>query len=524
MSQPVSELLLNKIQKLINILQPPWGLETDPPSQQSVLCPEIYTKPNASQGLLQGHYDTLECPWGKSISNLVTVIIEGVYVSRKVVSSVNQIMAEIDKTYPNIPILVSYAYRKIQPENTTNVKYIRKSSFEKKYDVLNKMLEMVKTEYVFIARDLTHFTNFSHIERLVRLVSSIPSVAAAGGGIRNRTGHWRPGCIQSSMRNYQLKMKYGYELSINECMFCDIIESSFVIRTNVTREIKFSQINPEMLFIDYFLRIKESGRISASCPDIMFFHDVSIPLQEEKKLMWRNIAKTWSINEVLLDDDVKHTFTCVQLGIRCFRNITMHYMLPLCCLHQYAKGMKYMTDIMEDSGVHYEMESGTMLGAVKFNNFLPWDIDGDVRFYASDIFKLENVQDLLNQNGFKFLDIRYACPSAVGCFSFDTGDINIDVYAQYVKTSSILPDDIKDISTRVKFHGNWYKSQVNPGLYVRNRYGPGCLKHAQSWRYTGLRTMHSQYKAGIFTSCPNPAFHSCLENFPPDGNLDFYYE
>ena len=43
--------------------------------------------------------------------------------------------------------------------------------------------------------------------------------------------------------------------------------------------------------------------------------------------------------------------------------------------------------ISEELSFHYEIDSGTLLGAVKFNNFIPWDIDGDVYMSSNAIFE-----------------------------------------------------------------------------------------------------------------------------------------
>ena len=43
--------------------------------------------------------------------------------------------------------------------------------------------------------------------------------------------------------------------------------------------------------------------------------------------------------------------------------------------------------VSEELGFHYEIDSGTLLGAVKFNNFIPWDVDGDVYISTKAIFE-----------------------------------------------------------------------------------------------------------------------------------------
>ena len=50
--------------------------------------------------------------------------------------------------------------------------------------------------------------------------------------------------------------------------------------------------------------------------------------------------------------------------------------------------------------------------------------------------------------------------------------------------------------TRIRVGNIWVRTLVNPGLYARSRYGPGYLRHAQSWRYEGLGTAYDNYDSG----------------------------
>ncbi len=54
--------------------------------------------------------------------------------------------------------------------------------------------------------------------------------------------------------------------------------------------------------------------------------------------------------------------------------------MPWCCVQSFNHVVATMDSVSTKLGVHYELNSGSVLGAVKLNNFLPWDIDGD--FYV----------------------------------------------------------------------------------------------------------------------------------------------
>ena len=59
---------------------------------------------------------------------------------------------------------------------------------------------------------------------------------------------------------------------------------------------------------------------------------------------------------------------------------------PWCC-NQALTHILYAFDrLSNELNFHYEIDSGTLLGAVKFSNYIPWDIDGDLFVSSAAIF------------------------------------------------------------------------------------------------------------------------------------------
>ena len=103
-----------------------------------------------------------------------------------------------------------------------------------------------------------------------------------------------------------------------------------------------------------------------------------------------------------------------------------------------------------------------------------------------------------------------------------------DVY----RPDTILPV-YKDLYPRTRLVGEkftsirigdfWSQTVVNPGYYVRARYGLDCLRHAQHWAVTGLSTSWGQYSTTSthFEPCPDEGHHLCLNQYLADGNIQF---
>lgn len=59
------------------------------------------------------------------------------------------------------------------------------------------------------------------------------------------------------------------------------------------------------------------------------------------------------------------------------------FLVPWCCHAAYRHILSSLEAAAAKFGLQYQLESGSCLGAVKLNNFIPWDIDIDIGFLTS---------------------------------------------------------------------------------------------------------------------------------------------
>ena len=102
----------------------------------------------------------------------------------------------------------------------------------------------------------------------------------------------------------------------------------------------------------------------------------------EDRKDWQEISKVFEIHSISMDLGPKriHDFSCEDIGVTCekFELAPKDRIRAWCCAQAAIRAIAVMDQASEKIGFHYELDSGTLLGAVKFNNFLPWDIDVDI--------------------------------------------------------------------------------------------------------------------------------------------------
>lgn len=68
-----------------------------------------------------------------------------------------------------------------------------------------------------------------------------------------------------------------------------------------------------------------------------------------------------------------------------------HDYTPLndCCKKIILDTLQYLCKKLEENNIHYWLDYGTLLGAIRDKKFIPWDRDADIGILEEDVFKLK---------------------------------------------------------------------------------------------------------------------------------------
>ncbi|XP_045212642.2 uncharacterized protein LOC123563739 [Mercenaria mercenaria] len=493
------------------------------------VCPETFKGGSFGFPLYYKGFETDDCGNNVSLSNTVTVIK---YIDTKPTdeksSSVklDQFLSSVYYTLDKVSTFIAVGSTTLL--NNLNTKYqlvkVVQSNDQSAGSALNSIIREVKTPYVLVARDIKMLTSDSRLERLIMELESL-NVVAVGGSFRDSNGRWKKGCFQTVYRNYTLKYIEGYDESFHECLFCDYVQGPFVTTTEYLKQNSFQNMNEnDGLYEDWFLRMFQKGKEIIVCPDSMFHVDGQVQIVKTES-DWKQFAQNWNLFEVLTPKGYTFTRGCKRQDT----SSRPSQALSPCAVQKINNGIKTIMRICEEIGVICELEEGTAIGAVKFGKVLPWDLDFDLRFLATNCSKCKQLESAFKTTA----DLNIARFSSSCCNKkLKPGERdNFAIYYQgYYGDFTAFPALDSDIlskagiaPTKILFDGQWVNVPRNPGMFVRNRYGKEIYQHAEHWRYTSGRKTSSMinYTTNTFLPCKEPGWHDCLDRYNADGDLQF---
>lgn len=529
---------LDKGYKASKIMEPERAKYPNTDNQTLDVCPEKYLGEKKGYPFFQTGWVTTNCSNVKPLSSVISILLNTVEYPEPYEDKVNLVLRGIHQTYPGVQVYVAPKNEKVKDivrrwPNVTAINFNNSRITMGK--VWNKLVSMVKTPYTLIGRGLVHFTWTARVRRQIRMINEIDYVGVVGGSFRNWTGHWRIGCRQTKKKNYVLEYQEGYHYSSRSCMFCDDLEGPFVAKTHILKSAEFGEKLPSaVVFEDFFLKVFDMGYLTMNCPDAMYFaNDNSRDIKRMDRKVWQFFSAKWKFVRILLPGGVMHSFSCEDISYRCATKVTKYATMPACCLEEYGRAMKFFYDLCQERNILFELDSGSVLGAVKMSGLMPYDVDGDISLLSNNFSILYSFQEYIRQKGFNLN--AYSRPkwdvngtiikSKKGYLMFHSPHIYTEIYGWPTLSGFLfLPPELRDpvYFTKVLMNGYWISSSFCPGLFARNRYGLDVLKHSQSWlQVGGMGSSWSRYKAGRFLGCRYPKFHACLDKFPADGNIAF---
>jgi hypothetical protein len=494
--------------------------------QSDLVCDEIYH----GNHLSSPRYEWYEKAWtldnncSKRIDQLVTIVI----LQHDLVVIQEQIK-DIRMSYKSMPILIGVQEHLEHQIDDKNVEVFKMTTNKEETFQWRELVQLAKTPFILIAYKMNKFPpNWSNLERLARLIGD-KSTGVVSGATRNTTGHWRSHCWQTNMGFYNLVLTPGYISSYCDCMKCSIFWDNFgpfmATKTDLEDHLDAASFSStQMMFADFFLKINHIGKSLVTCPDVMFsIGDDLLPPSDQE---WLQLAKKWGLQGISKDLGPKkiHSFSCSEVGLKCEpARQTKSFIVPWCCVQSAMHIISTMDRIADIAGLHYELDSGSVLGAVKLHNFIPWDIDGDLYIPTEDMHhfhKNGTGRIILEEEGIvlhSWRDDNYSDKGA-GHYQLTHGGLSFELMGKRGKLT--LKEGMSP--TRILVGSTWARVHHHPGQYLRGRYGPQYLQHAQSWQF--LETMENacdNYGGHQWTQCENPGHHACLENYPSDGNVQF---
>ncbi|XP_033743339.1 uncharacterized protein LOC117329487 [Pecten maximus] len=484
---------------------------------QSV-CPEIYKGSTFGYPFFYNGFEQVSCGHRVAEEKLVTVVIQ---LDHFQVNNITTLLNDVIKYNRNMSVIVGVyteEFDQFQSNTYSRVLFKTYNRAKSKGHIWNNLIEHVQTPYVLVARDLIMFNNDTRLHRLIREIERL-ELTSAGGASRDSNGYWELGCLQRAYKNHTLVYEGGYQESIHECVFCDQVESAFVISKTIVSKVKFDEsISGEGMWEDFFLR---AGGESVVCPDAMFY--INRTSKSSRVSDWKAFGEKYDLKKLkFLSSKLELDFGCSG-SIGCFRGTG--FSVTPCCLEELAILVTFIMNACAKAGVICELQEGTLLGAVKLQKVLPWERDADITFLTANYSQFQNIKNIFGNAGYSFHDgsSLWCCVdnrTAGGKFKISSKHWHAELYGQHIMDSELLRRKSL-MPTKLLFHGGWVNVPRNPGLHVRNRYGHEVYAHSQHWLATGKSSGWINYETQSFTKCPRTGSHNCLDRYNSDGNIQF---
>lgn len=168
---------------------------------------------------------------------------------------------------------------------------------------------------------------------------------------------------------------------------------------------------------------------------------------------------------------------------------------PPCCLTHLRKTTKYILGLLDQFGLRYWLESGSLLGAVRSGDILPWDHDVDIGYINEDSNRCKWLQmaqnkSVIDNKGFywekvkegNYFRVHFSKTNRIFVnlfpFSHKNGTMSRNLFLDSRKNME-FPDNFLHPMSSVEFIGRSVPCPNNVREFLENKFGKGCIERPE---------------------------------------------
>ncbi|KAL3288858.1 hypothetical protein HHI36_003305 [Cryptolaemus montrouzieri] len=371
----------------------------------------------------------------------------------------------------------------------------------------------VLTKYVLFIPDATRLLSKQSIQKLLNKATKHKGAILVSPLSRNKELE----CYRMNVSIREWSLKYNMVKS----SYCDAINGKHVIlsETECLRNLS----NPFLLPFPTSLYIQTSIlNIKVFIVNSGYFHEGKTILKTHhaqwkfKHIVQDRLKSLYNLFKIklVMREGRTEWYGCNRETPKCFEEVldsTPSYLYenkwtPPCCLANLRKTAKYVLDILDQFGIRYWLEAGSLLGAVRSGDILPWDHNVDIGFINDDSNRCKWLQiaqnrSIVDDKGFFWEKVKTGNLFRVYFSKYNK--IFINLFPFFRKNNTMSRDLYHDSRRNMEFADNYLHPMSSIEFVGRNvpcpnnvrnflefKFGKGCIENPE---YPDPKKLFSKY-------------------------------
>ena len=226
--------------------------------------------------------------------------------------------------------------------------------------------------------------------------------------------------------------------------------------------------------------------------------------RQAEQIRFRQLYEQLGFKLVKQADGRREWYGCSKDTDRCFGTVIdnmpeyVHQgrWTPPCCLRALRETARHVFKILESENVRYWLEGGSLLGAARTGDIIPWDYDIDIGIYRNDIHRCKHLSHVrhtgiavVDSDGFvwekategDYYRVQYSRSNHlhVDIFPFYTrnGTMTKDTWFKSHRQDTEFPESFIDPLGRISFVGVNVSVPNNVRRFLEFKFGVGVIEN-----------------------------------------------